>query len=779
MTRSIGFLSVILSGMFISCTPISPAKPSGITLTSEGKTDYVIVTASDAIPSEKTAAMELQTYLKEISGADFPIIDEKKADNQHLAKRIDVGWTENAKQTLKDVNRKDLKADGIVIRTEGDSLYLAGGRPRGTLYAVYTFLEDVLGVRWWTPTENYIPKSSIVSISSLNMHYTPRFMLRSMNSAEFTAKPLFAAHCKMNGYSMPANYGGSVRYAKGYSCHTYNRILKPSKYFGEHPEWYPLINGKRCGDAKPGYGQLCLSNKEAQAAMAEEVMEIFKKDPAAKLIHISQGDSGGFCECEKCKELEKSEGSLSGPVIYFANGVAEIIEKELPDVKVVTFAYQGTRKPPFQVKPRKNVIVQLCSIECSFTRPFSDPSDKYNAAFMNDLATWNKISPHLFIWDYIVNFSNYILPHPNTYVLAPNIRTFADNGVEGILEQTMENAPPSGDFGELKAWLASHLLWNPNADDRALVREFLNGYYGAAAPELEEYLDLIDKAVKKSGIHLSIYMSSTSSWMTLDDMNKATELFAKAMAKVKDNPVLVKRVQRAQLPLSQAWLIDYFSYKTAAKQQDKAFLGPTDPIKAAEDFISACSSYKTTRISEGSSFESYAESLRAKFNADTGTLPDQFKNIEGRIVEIQENMFSFRKEAVEKIDDPNASNGNSLRLFSFIGEQGTVFLKGASLGIAEITGKKVHAYAVIRADVSKETPANALICSFGIWRTQEHKSTNRVNISSGKLLDAKWHVIDLGECSIGSSDSVWMMPSAIMPDQVKGVFLDRMIFVVE
>jgi len=113
-------------------------------LASQGKTDYAIIVAPDAIASEKTAARELAELLKQATGADFPVRAE--ADG---AKQILVGPKQSA----------DLGHDGIVIKTSGDTLILSGGRPRGTLYSVYTFLEDVVGVRWWTSTERHATSS--------------------------------------------------------------------------------------------------------------------------------------------------------------------------------------------------------------------------------------------------------------------------------------------------------------------------------------------------------------------------------------------------------------------------------------------------------------------------------------------------------------------------------------------------------------------------------------------------------------------------------------------
>ena len=88
--------------------------------------------------------------------------------------------------------------------------------------------------------------------------------------------------------------------------------------------------------------------------------------------------------------------------------------------------------------------------------------------FREDIEGWSKIAPQLYVWDYVTNFSNYILPHPNMRALAPNLRFFADHNVIGMFEQG-DVGSPIGDFVRLRAWLLAHLMWNPDRDDKALI----------------------------------------------------------------------------------------------------------------------------------------------------------------------------------------------------------------------------------------------------------------------------------------------------------------------
>ena len=111
-----------------------------LNLVVDGVSDYVIVRGENAYISEVTASTELQSYLKQISGVEIPIVTDSTAP---VAKEIVVGKTN--RESDGEFNRDELGNDGLVIKSNGQKLFLVGGEKRGTLYAVYTFLEEYLG----------------------------------------------------------------------------------------------------------------------------------------------------------------------------------------------------------------------------------------------------------------------------------------------------------------------------------------------------------------------------------------------------------------------------------------------------------------------------------------------------------------------------------------------------------------------------------------------------------------------------------------------------------
>ena len=133
-----------------------------------------------------------------------------------------------------------------------------------------------------------------------------------------------------------------------------------------------------------------------------------------------------------------------------------------------------------------------------------------------------------------------------------NIRLFAANKAIGVFEQG-DGYNENANFNHLKLWLLAHLLWNPHADSPKLTAAFLAGYYGAAAPYLQQYLGLTCDATERSGIRLGCG-GAASTYLTLGDMNEASVLFDKAAA-VKGDPDLLRRVQVERLALDHAWLL--------------------------------------------------------------------------------------------------------------------------------------------------------------------------------------------------------------------------------
>ena len=124
------------------------------TLFEGGKSDYSIVLCADASASEQTAARELQHYLEQIGGVVLPIIGcDQLADGQ---RHIFIGFNKEYGAQC-GVECPDNNDEGYTYRSVGKNIWIYGGKQRGTMYGVYSFLENEFGVRWYTKDYTKIP----------------------------------------------------------------------------------------------------------------------------------------------------------------------------------------------------------------------------------------------------------------------------------------------------------------------------------------------------------------------------------------------------------------------------------------------------------------------------------------------------------------------------------------------------------------------------------------------------------------------------------------------
>lgn len=515
--------------------PFSSGKSIFYSLFENGKTDYVITIGTDASESEKWSAKELQRWLQEISGAVFPI----KTDNAEMTEHeLIIGYNKHSISILGSDTKIPAKTDETYsYKNDGAKILLLGGEERGAMYAVFSFLENELGCRWYTPSVSVIPSKEKFSFNYLNHSESPSIQVR--NDFYYEAfDPIWAARNKINGaMNFREQHGGVEGY---WRVHTFFPFMPPAEFYDKHPEYYSLIDGERIHER----AQLCLTNPDVLDIITERLKETIRENPEYLIYSVSQNDWLNPCQCDKCQAIAKKEGSESGPVIWFVNQVAERIKDEFPDKYVGTLAYQYTRKPPANIVPHENVVVRFCSIECCFAHDFNSCSE--NTEFLSDLKGWAAIAPHMYIWDYVVNFSHYILPYPNFKVLQSNIKTFRDNKAIGIMEQAAYQSR-GGEFAELRAYLIGKLLWNADVDVDEVIDDFMAGYYGRSGQYVRAYFDFLhSKLTPETHIHLGLRPDDIL--FSGNFVSEAEKIFDLAES-VADNAEILRRVEMARLPI--------------------------------------------------------------------------------------------------------------------------------------------------------------------------------------------------------------------------------------
>jgi hypothetical protein len=649
--------------VLFSCSFVSAA----IEIARDGKSPYVIVVGDDANDVAEHAARELRGHLEQVIGAELPIVNESALAGGD-APKILVGRTKQTRRRLPKVNSASLGADGIVIKTVGEDIILTGGRSRGVLYAVNTFLETAVGVRWWTSSESTIPKKPTLSIEPLDITYVPKFRYREVFNVDVMYKPraTFAARMKLNGQhqAIPSEMGG--HYSLLGWCHTAFSLVPPNEHFAKHPEWFAMLDGKRQTGS-----QLCLTNPQMQKALIARAREWARKHPKAGMISVSQNDTHGPCQCPDCAAVLKEEGSESGAWIRLCNAVAAEINKEYPDFLVETLAYQYTRKPPKVTRPSKNVLVRLCSIEGNFAKPLSSDANK---AFGDDLRGWKTIAHNLFIWNYVTNFANYLIPHPNMKPLAADLRFFADHNVIGVFEQGDYSNDRAGDFLPLRTWLLAKLLWDPSQDQATLTQEFLRGYYGAAAPHLAKYLDVINAPAENEQFRIGCYNGGTT-FLTDEAIAQATKHFDDATRVVAGDKELERRVRRERIALDHVRLLR-FDFDGAVKRHANPEVARGEYVALVNAWAKSAKELGVANFSEQQGLDAYVPVLAGRaLRFIPPTIPPAGAKLAPGQFEIQEDQFYLYRvpQLATLVDDAHASNGRAARMPAGHGEWAVQF----------------------------------------------------------------------------------------------------------
>ncbi len=520
---------------WVSATPFAAGKRAEHVLFAKGQTDYAIVVGDQASESERWAAQELQRWLKEVSGAQFPIRSSAETTSDHV---IVVGFNPRAKALLgAAVNEPAAADESFTYRNAGASLLIYGGKQRGTMYGVMSFLEREFGCRWYTPRVSLAPQRERYSFDAL--HHTEAPGVRVRNDFYFEAfDPTWAARNRMNGAMNHRQQPGGVESYWG--VHTFYQFMPPEEFFSTHPEYFSLIDGKRTWDR----AQLCLTNPDVLRIITERLRKTMREHPEYLIYCVSQNDWLNPCQCDQCQAIAQREGGEAGPIIWFVNQVAAAVEKEFPNKYIGTLAYQYTRKPAKTERPRANVVVRLCSIEACFAHDFLNCPE--NASFVQDLQGWARIAPQLYIWDYVVNFSHYIMPFPNFRVLQPNIKTLRANKAIGIMEQAAYQSR-GGEFAELRAYVLAKLLWNPDGDVDEFINDFLFGYYGRSGQYVRRYFDLLHNRLT-ADTHIHLGLRPDDKLFSDQFIREADAIFDRAEA-VADNEQVHARVEMARLPL--------------------------------------------------------------------------------------------------------------------------------------------------------------------------------------------------------------------------------------
>lgn len=611
-------LTVLLLALQTLCHGAGPAAAKPMPpLASGGKPTYYIVVGRDATDSELLAVAELGKYLGSVTGtAKDGVVKSHYGSpvaegNQGRARCIYVGWTDFAKKH--GLDGSTMRPEEWAVRTVGADLILTGGRPRGTLYAVYDFLQNDCGVQWFDRDTEVVPKNPGMAMPRADRRGQPQMWLRfrsmpaNLTPSEQAAQERFEVRNRCPGRRIyrlrqllygedPSNYNPdlgspiwnlSQQHEGGEAfhrhCHSYYTYVPPLEFYGTNPEYFGIPRESAPKEMPKALkeqngGKLCLTHPDVRRIVKERMEKQIRTDRTARQSFRQQEvprfyDLGMMdssvpdtieCPCPQCRAFVKAHGRESDLLIDFVNDVAAHIGKQYPDVTISTTAYYYNMAPPLKVRPLNNVMVVLCNWYGApdggpyLDQPLTHPDNQWRR---EAALGWRAMGARLGVWDYL-NYGN--TPYesnaaPVPLTIAPasigSQSFYKELGVEWFYEGGAKTQQPwaAETFASLRPWMAFQQMADPRRPVPEFLDTFFNGYFGPAGGKMRAFYDLLVTCQEKPRAKKQLNSrAATLSYLTPEFFTTAQRLFdeAESLAALNDGERVRVRQERLRLDLS-------------------------------------------------------------------------------------------------------------------------------------------------------------------------------------------------------------------------------------
>jgi len=553
-----------------------------LVLAKDGKTEYTIVYdfgKGDALLDP--VVRDLADTLKEITGAEFPVAPKTDGPGIYVGK-------------MPPAEKADFAARERRIKTVGRDLYIYGDHRHGAAGAVYNFLSEFCGCRWYTATgDKRIPKNPDLKFDAIDYRHVPSFksIEHGARYDEVRLMPGIRNWVRRNNsYLMPDYAFGEADDAWFYigpATHTLAAYMPPlprkprsfnadgrffagphpaladKAYFKDHPEYFTLDkSGKR-----NAYMQVCFSNPEVRRILLENIEKVIqaeKYDPEQyAILDFTQNDEqGGFCFCKNCRKLADKYRTPGGPYFDFLVEMSRHFGKKYPKLSFRFFAYQEdmTGIPPTGLEFPENLAVILAPLEQDFSKPFSAG---HNVRFLNQIRQWGKLCREIWIWNYPT-----LYPHgmhiyslfPGVWRNAENLRLAHAAGTRYIIAEQGGSILHGCAFKELNTYLQDRMAENVDIDVDATVKEFCDAVYGAASNDVISYLKDTDAQARKDPGYFRYYYDPRVMRRVLHSGKNLVRWqrdFDRMEELVKGDPQALFNIRRARINLDAVTVLCY------------------------------------------------------------------------------------------------------------------------------------------------------------------------------------------------------------------------------
>ncbi|MBQ3344639.1 MAG: DUF4838 domain-containing protein [Kiritimatiellae bacterium] len=630
-------------------------------LSEDGKTDYKIVVDEAAPPPVQFAAEELQTFLKESTGADFPIVSAATGPT------IEVG-TEKARAIVSAAYPRPFKVETSAVVTKDGTLAIWGAGEAGHAYGVYMFLERVIGCRWFTVMgENLVPKHPTLTVGDLSLIERPKLDYRMLltfggERDKDSKNHLFLFRNRIN--QQEGNFENVVRKdlngkmpvrmrENRPNCHSFFKYMPPAKYFKNHPEYYTLSKeGKR--EAR----QLCFASKGLREELTKNFLAHAGKVGGKGFLDLSQEDAGGpMCHCAECCAMAEKYDSNGGPLFDYLIELAPIAKAKYPELVIHTLVYHrdSTQKPPKTERPfPDNIAVVFAPLDDDFSKPLDHPN---NLVSLEHLRGWTKICK-VWTWSYPAVYTVPRTVFANLARSAADVKIGIDAGLTGSYHEHDVGTDAGCNFADLQTWMLTQHFRFPDRDWRALRKEFCDFYYGAASAQVIAYEEYIERNVKAMDYYLT-FLSRPDAYIKPKDIVRLQGDFDAMERAVGGDPVYVQRLREVRAGLDMLTLV---KWKDVERHTSGLADGVDGVFDRAMDTRRKAIARRDTRMSaediEKKVMKGFGEQLktaRTMATLNVKPLPAIFDGIpEDKITQVIAQTGYIN---IEKVDMPDAAAG--------------------------------------------------------------------------------------------------------------------------
>lgn len=462
-----------------------------------------VVVAKDALAVQQAAAEELAHYVGKMTGQVLPIItlsEFKEVKSGGLI--FFVG--EAAAAHAVGLPLSPWKQEEWMLKSVPRGMAIAGhdeaGNPwstttaAGSMLAVYTLLDDYLGVRWFWPGEfgEHVPIAPEATLPTLDLRKNPVFEIRSVKLGYPSVYHTKVFNDEARRWKR-RNRLGWVRLAVFGHSWFYAFNLRNDESFKAHPEWFALVDGQR----RPP--QLCTTHPEVLDRMVEYVLN-GKQD----IMNISPSDGGGFCQCDRCTALDvpgviSNDGKhiqLSDRIFTYANEIARRVREKNPAKSCGMFAYTYYNRPPINIKKLEPNLYLSFVFQSAAHR---DPENLKR--WRESVAGWQKLGAKMVVRE---GWGNHYYHDMHFLHQEQIIANLAEAHKLGFVAAYGEG---SKNFAAMAPnyWAITRMMWDPARDTKDLMREFYESAYGPVASEMqawfETYSDALDANWAKRDRH--------------------------------------------------------------------------------------------------------------------------------------------------------------------------------------------------------------------------------------------------------------------------------------